>query len=281
MNRPKVTVVTPSLSQEKYIERTILSVLEQDYDNLEYIVVDGGSTDGSVEILKRYGDRLRWISERDSGQSEAINKGWRMASGEILAYLNSDDVYKPGAVSCAVGHLSEDPELLMVYSDVDVIDGDDGLIRVLAGEEWDLQRLISDPEYFIPQQGVFFRAHLLERIGFLDQSLHFKMDRDLYIRIGLQGRVKRISGNLGSGRAHAEAKQNPWNARKAWRESVIVTRRYGGDVSLTQRVRWIVEVAKQTYIVRPGLKVPGIRRLVRGVQIWNATRELRRRGHST
>lgn len=281
MNRPKVTVVTPSLNQQRYLERTILSVLEQDYDNLEYIVVDGGSTDGSVEILERYGARLRWISERDSGQSEAINKGWRMASGEVLAYLNSDDVYKPGAVSCAVRHLSEDPDLLMVYSDVDVIDEDDGLIRVLAGEEWDLQRLVSDPEYFIPQQGVFFRAHLLERIGFLDESLHFKMDRELYIRVGLQGRVKRIPRCLGSGRWHVEAKQNPWNAEKAWRESVIIAQRYGAHLAWTRRARWVLEVAKQTYIVRPGLKVPGIRRLVRGVQIWNAARELRRRGHST
>ena len=274
MNHSKVTVVTPSLNQGKYIERTILSVLSQDYQNLEYIVVDGGSSDDTLTILKRYNDRLRWISEPDSGQSEAINKGWKMASGEILAYLNSDDTYKPGAVSYAVKYLSEDPELLMVYSDVDLVDEADRLIRFLPGEEWDLKRLISDPIYFIPQQGVVFRARVLDTIGFLDESLHFKMDRDFYIRIGMHGGVKRMPCCLANGRIHSEAKQHPRNAADIWRESVLLRRRYGARVSWRGYLQHYLSLGKQRYLIDPCMKVPVARRLIGSLRARNIRKEL-------
>src|SRR3990172_2381086 len=108
---PKITVVTPSYNQVSFLERTILSVLNQNYPNLEYIIIDGGSTDGSVEIIKKYESKLAyWVSEPDRGQSHAINKGWMRSSGEIMAYLNSDDTYRDGALFCIAKYFTEHPE---------------------------------------------------------------------------------------------------------------------------------------------------------------------------
>ena len=118
-----VSIVTPSYNQSRFIEDTIRSVLSQDYPQIEYMIVDGGSTDGSVEIIKRYEDQLAWwVSERDQGQTDAINKGFARATGDILAWLNSDDTYEPGAVSAAVKYLQEHPEVGMVYGDCNYID---------------------------------------------------------------------------------------------------------------------------------------------------------------
>jgi len=121
--QPLVSIVTPSFNQVKYLEETIRSVLEQDYPKIEYIVIDGGSTDGSVEVIRKYADRLAyWVSEADRGQTDAINKGFATAHGSILAWLNSDDTYKPGAVSEAVAYLQNHPNIGMVYGDLDFID---------------------------------------------------------------------------------------------------------------------------------------------------------------
>src|SRR5438128_8552250 len=119
---PLVSIVTPSYNQGRFIEDTIRSVLAQDYPNLEYIVVDGGSTDHTLDVLRRYEGRLRWVSEPDRGQSEAINKGFRMARGEIVSWLNSDDTYVPGAIGKAVAHLGARPEVVMVYGEGYLLD---------------------------------------------------------------------------------------------------------------------------------------------------------------
>jgi glycosyltransferase involved in cell wall biosynthesis len=122
---PKVSIITPSFNQAGFIERTIQSVLSQDYPNIEYLVIDGGSNDETLEVLKKYEGRLQWISEKDSGQSEAINKGYRMATGEILTWLNSDDTLLPGAVSKAVAYFDEHPDVMMIYGEGYIIDEND------------------------------------------------------------------------------------------------------------------------------------------------------------
>ncbi len=114
---PLVSIITPSFNQGHFIEETIQSVLDQDYPNIEYLVIDGGSTDNTVEILRKYEGRLKWISEPDGGQSHAINKGFRMARGEIVAWLNSDDTLLPGAITKAAGHLAANRETMMVYGE--------------------------------------------------------------------------------------------------------------------------------------------------------------------
>ena len=120
-----VSIITPSYNQANFLETTISSVLEQDYPRIEYIIADGGSTDGSLEIIQRYASRLGWwVSERDKGQADALNQGFTHAQGEVLAYLNSDDTYQPGAVAEAVAFLQAHPQVGMVYGDANFIDSE-------------------------------------------------------------------------------------------------------------------------------------------------------------
>jgi len=197
---PIVSIVTPSYNQGKFIEETILSVKNQTYPRIEHIVVDGGSTDGTLDILKKYGNSIIWISEPDKGQSDAINKGWRMAKGEILAYLNSDDTYMPWTVETAVKHLLENPDVGMVYGDCDIIDEHSQATRQHSATEFNLSDLICSRN-MIPQPTVFLRRQVLETAGYLDVNLNMAMDYDLWIRIGLKHRVKYIPERLASFRA--------------------------------------------------------------------------------
>jgi len=189
---PKISIVTPSYNQGQFIEETIRSVLLQGYPNLEYIIIDGGSTDSSVDIIKKYSPWLTyWVSEPDRGQSHAINKGWKMATGEIFAYLNSDDTYLPGAIIAAESFLTEHPDISMIYGDCNFIDEEGKIMRTYHGKEFDIRKMLF--ANIIPQQTVFFRDHVLDRIGYLDESLHMVMDRDMWIRIGLKLKLKYIA----------------------------------------------------------------------------------------
>lgn len=183
MSLPKVSIVTPSFNQAAFLERTILSVLEQDYPNLEYIIIDGGSTDRSLEVIEKYSDRLAgWVSEKDRGQTDAINKGFGRASGEILAWLNSDDTYLPGAVARAEQVLRENPAADLVYGDANFIDEQDCVIGRFPARQTDYDRLLKGYVH-IPQQAAFFRASLWQKVGPLDPSFFFAMDYDLWVRL--------------------------------------------------------------------------------------------------
>lgn len=205
--QPLVSIVTPSYNQVQYLEETILSILNQDYPNIEYIIIDGGSTDGSIEIIKKYADRLAyWVSESDRGQSHAINKGWARATGEIVAYLNSDDVYTPGAIRAAVQALQANPQTCMVYSDALAVNERSTVTRGLKSQPFDVKRLILEDSY-IPQPTVFMRRHALNTVGLLDERLHMVMDYDLWVRLGLEYSAIYLSGvNLALVREHAAAK---------------------------------------------------------------------------
>ena len=178
-DQPLVTIVTPSFNQAPYLETTIRSVLEQDYPNIEYIVMDGGSNDGSTEIIKRYADRLAyWESEKDKGQTDAINKGFARSHGEILAWLNSDDVLYPHAVREAVAYLTEHPECGLVYGDSDFIDAKGNVIGRFNAKQTDYKKL-TEGYVHIPQQASFWRADLWKQVGPLDDTIYFAMDYDL------------------------------------------------------------------------------------------------------
>jgi len=180
---PLVSFVTPSFNQAPFLEETICSVLEQDYPHIEYILVDGGSQDGSTEIIQRYADRLAWwVSEPDQGQTDAINKGFRRARGDILAWLNSDDTYLPHAISQAVEFLQANPQAGMVYGDANLVDGGGNVIGKFPSRQTDYRRLRRGYVH-IPQQAAFFRTSLWQQVGPLDPSFYFAMDYDLWVRL--------------------------------------------------------------------------------------------------
>ncbi len=180
---PKVSIVTPSYNQARFLEATICSVLDQDYPEIEYIVVDGGSKDDSVEIIRRYQDRISWwVSEKDKGHADALNKGFSHASGEILAWLNSDDTYFPTAVSEASAYLKDHPEVGMVYGDANLIDEAGRVIGQFASRQTDYRSLLRGSVH-IPQATTFFRRDLYRQVGPLDLSLFFAFDYDLWVRL--------------------------------------------------------------------------------------------------
>lgn len=207
-NCPLVSIVTPSYNQAQFLEETIVSVLNQDYPNIEYIIVDGGSTDGSVDIIRKYGSQLAyWVSEPDRGQAHAINKGWSRARGDIVAYLNSDDVYAPEAITKAVQALVSNPESGMVYSDAFVVGEYDDALQRYRALPFDIKRTIITNEGWIPQPTAFIRRSALDAVGLLDERLHLVMDYDLFIRLGLAYPMKYLPDTyLAIVREHQNAK---------------------------------------------------------------------------
>lgn len=211
---PLVTVVTPSFNQAKFIRATIESVLSQDYPNIEYIIMDGGSTDGTSAVVAPYTDRLRFISEKDRGQGDAINKGFQMASGSIVAYLNSDDLYLPGAVSAAVAALQENPEFGAVYGEGYRIDAGGGVIaRFEVTEEYNLWKLVNVSDYIL-QQTVFWRRSVFDTIGFFDVDLHYGLDWEILMRTGKRYVMGYIPQFMGCLREYPEAKTSAGGAQR-------------------------------------------------------------------
>ncbi|HUE98447.1 MAG TPA: glycosyltransferase family 2 protein [Anaerolineales bacterium] len=200
-----VSIITPSYNQVKYLEQTIQSVLGQEYPNIEYIVIDGGSTDDSEKVIRKYMDRLAyWISEKDSGQAEAINKGFLRARGNIVAWLNSDDYYFPDTISSVVQVFDENPEVVMIYGDMLAVDENGQTINALKYKQLSLQDLLCFQ--IIGQPSVFIRRDVLEKTGRLDTTFHFLLDHHLWIRIAQHGKILHVPHIWSAARYHAEAK---------------------------------------------------------------------------
>jgi glycosyltransferase involved in cell wall biosynthesis len=227
---PRVAVVTPSYNQGRFLQRTIDSVLGQNYPNLDYIVMDGGSTDESVEVLRSYGDCVRWVSEADRGQTHAINKGFAQVKGDICAYLNSDDTYVPGAIEHAVRHFLTHPDCDMIYGKAHVIDENDRILGDYNTADYTFERLMED--CCISQPAAFWRSRIAEKVGPFDEALHFSMDYDYWMRIDRAGGIiEYLPEHLACTRSYAATKTLSQRT-KVYDETIRVCMKNAGFASL-------------------------------------------------
>ncbi len=235
---PRVTIVTPSFNQGAYLEETLRSVLLQGYPDLEYIVIDGGSTDESVGIIQKYAPWLTyWVSERDRGQADAINKGFRRATGAFVNWLNSDDVFYPGALHDTVAFLDRHPDVDFVYRDVEQ-GWERERVELRRGEAIAYPEMIRTFQMPIPQQACLWRRSIMDRVGLLDPKWHVVLDREFFMRIGLHGRLAYAPGVVGYFRLH------------------------GASKSIAEERHWLQEIPQlyAEFFARPDLPEP-IRRL--------------------
>jgi glycosyltransferase involved in cell wall biosynthesis len=225
MEFPLISVVTPSYNQARFLEETLHSVASQDYPRTEHIVIDGGSTDGSVDIIRRHAPRLgHWVSEKDRGQSHAINKGLAIAQGDVLAWLNSDDTYLPGALR-AVG------EVFATHPDVDLVYGD-FVYTDVAGHPLRRRHVFSTISFesllyhdYLGQPAVFFRRSLFEKAGPIDEALHYCMDWDLFLRMWPVCRPRHVPRVLATYRLDHAAKSNAEDTAAAVAAAHLVQQR--------------------------------------------------------
>jgi glycosyltransferase involved in cell wall biosynthesis len=203
---PRISIITPSFNQDAFLERTILSVLDQGYPNLEYIIIDGGSTDGSVDIIKKYQNRLAyWISEPDRGQAHAINKGLRMATGEWVAWQNSDDIYYPGAFESFARKSAKSLSVDLIIGNMNLIDKDDQVLRDIKYVRPTYQALLAEGMVLV-NQAAFWRRCVHEKIGYLDESLDCLFDYEWFLRLMHGRRASLVKEAWGALRLHTDTK---------------------------------------------------------------------------
>jgi glycosyltransferase involved in cell wall biosynthesis len=228
--KPLVSIVTPSFNQGRYITETIKSVLAQTYENIEYIVIDGGSSDETIDILRKYeSDGLKWLSEPDEGQSDAIQKGFEKARGEIIGWLNSDDVLLPTTVEKVVRAFDGVPDIGLVYGDLLLIDQEGSPITSCSSGPLSLKRLFTKNQQVL-QAGSFYRRHYVEQAGGIDKKLTFVMDYDLFIRLLRISKGVYLPETVAKFRLHPQSKSSTLVPTLGAIEAFRVSRRWGGPL---------------------------------------------------
>ena len=228
MATAKISIITPSYNQVEYIEKAITSVLHQSYANKEHIIIDGGSTDGTLSILQKY-DAIRWLSEKDRGQSHAFNKGFALADGEIIGWLNSDDLYDKEVFTLIAEAFDNNPNVVAVYGGCINIDQHDRPLEVIPVPECSFKTMLRQGYSVIPQPSVFIkRKYLAEESFVLDEKLNYSMDYDLFLRLLKKGPFLKIDKNLSFFRLHDTSKTQV-SAVKMREESYLVSKKYGGN----------------------------------------------------
>jgi len=256
--KPTVTIVTPSLNQARFLEATIDSVLNQDYQEIEYIVVDGGSKDGSVGIIGKYEKQMAyWVSEADTGQANAINKGFRKATGEIFAWLNSDDMLAPSAAKIAAYYLMKYPEVGVVYGDRLHIDAQGNVIGINQCPSYD--QGMFKRNFTLPQETVFFRKELFEEVGGLDESLHFAMDFELWCKTSKVTHMRHIPMFMGYFREHEDAKSvavhragKDDSTRFLEEHAKVYHRHFGKSLPSPAKMKWYRLIRRITLLLEQG-----------------------------
>lgn len=231
---PRISIITPSYNQGQFLEETIRSVLLQGYPDLEYIIIDGESKDNSAYIIKKYEPWLAyWVSETDSGQSQAVNKGFRHCTGEITTWLNSDDVYHPNTFSVVARELDKSKKKCIIVGNVDAIDKDGILLKTVKGQVGDYRALIMFWKKFHipPQPSTFFCKFLLDEFGLLDEKLTFGMDYDLFLRFIQRYKFYYVNVILSSGRLHSKGKMVKDEPRFVREWTIVSKRHWGGRLS--------------------------------------------------
>jgi glycosyltransferase involved in cell wall biosynthesis len=266
---PLVSIVTPSFNQAAFLRRTIDSVLSQTYGNIEYIVMDGGSTDGSVEILKSFGDRVRWISEQDRGQAHAINKGFALCRGQILGYLNSDDTLLPDAVEKVVSFFAGNPQCDMVYGEANYIDKKDHITGMYNTADYTFARLMLD--CCVCQPAAFWSDRIAAAVGPFDESLDIVMDYDYWLRIARAGgHIKHLRQLIASSRRYLETKTLS-RREEVYAEIFKICLKHGGYISPNYfSGLWHHRLHERNKLIANSMgRVPGFRVLLaRAHQAW-------------
>jgi glycosyltransferase involved in cell wall biosynthesis len=234
---PTVAVVTPSFEMAGFLRETIDSVLAQDWPHVDYLVMDGGSRDGTRELLESYGDRIRWVSQPDGGQADAVNRGFALSRGAVFTFLNADDVYRPGALRTAVEGFERNPGAGAVYGDADFVDGDGVTVLPYPVHDFDRDRLLR--ECFVCQPAAFVRRDAWEACGGLDARLRYALDYDFWIRLSEHHPMARIDGTLATSRMHADNK-TLGERGGLYRESIAVVKRHFGYVPMA----WLEQYAR-------------------------------------
>src|ERR1035437_7173425 len=225
MDLPKISIVTPSFNQGKYLEKTILSVIGQNYPNLEYIIIDGGSTDNSVEIIKKYEKHLAyWVSEKDNGQADAANKGLKISTGEIIGWLNSDDTYLPNALLKVAEYFQIYPEYDVIFGNQVLTDSCGKYLRIKHELPYNYHRLIY--HMYQSQPATFFKRNIIQKIGYLDAALYYTLDYEFFLRMGKICRVKHIATLFATYRLHSNSKSSTYLNEKSTNENKEVFNKY-------------------------------------------------------
>lgn len=243
MHLPLVSIVIPAYNGGRYLREAVHSVLNQDYTNIELLVLDDGSTDNTCEILQSYADRFYWESHANMGQASTLNKGWRQAGGEILSYLNHDDALEPYAVRVAVDHLVRYPEAVLVYGDFDLMDTEGNVFRRVHAPDFHYLDMVAN---FMcqPGPGVFFRRDAFDRVGGWNSSLRQVPDYEYWLRLGLRGTFLHIPQSLARFRIHEHSLSYAERSVKDAEECVRVMRAYFRRDDLPAEVR---AVERQAY----------------------------------
>lgn len=246
---PKISVITPSYNQKKFIAKTIDSVLDQNYPDLEYIIMDGGSRDGTVEVLKKYGKRIKWISKKDRGQSDAINKGFKTAQGDVLCFINSDDYFLPDAFIRVAEYFQKHRGMRWVTGKCLTVDESNNEVRKLITiyknffvkylRYGKLLHIVN----FISQPSTFWKREILDEVGFFDEKLNYSMDYDYWLRIIQKYKLGFIDANLSCYRVHERSKA-VISPEKQFTSEFSISQKYQHSslISLMHKIHYILAI---------------------------------------